>query len=408
MACFVDLFAVLGCLCKGLHLVLEPLLLHNQLRESVALLEHVVFDVSALSMLLLQVLPQLLLLEHLIRALVDPILDSVGVDALLLLLLLLLPAALLRVFLCLLLEGLQLLNLLTYQLVSLLQVSLELVDSLVFVLDRLFKGQQVLVYIRLEFGEALFAELLRTLGIVPLLLHLRQLHLHGLQARLLLCHGLLDVVLLLLFLTLLVGELLLQDFHLLLVLLLDGLRRGVVRSGGRQVAPLVLLYAAHLRLDLLDTLSPSVLEELAQITLDLVHILLHSAQQLLLLLQAGRSAGLGYRSLGEGLVALAHLHHGLCLVTCCLYSCCTRVNLLLRWQQRGRFGDSLRLGRGRRRLSALCLALTRLRDREEVLELRREPVHELVLDFFGVGDLLLTRQRRALGLSPGHGHRLNY
>lgn len=263
MASFVDLFAVLGCLCKGLHLVLEPLLLHNQLCESVTLLEHVVFDVGALSMLLLQVLPQLLLLEHLIRALVDPVLDSVDVNALLLLLLLLLPAALLRVFLCLLLEGLQLLNLLTYQLVSLLQVSLELVDSLVFVLGRLFVGQQVLVYIRLEFGEALFAELLRTLSIVPLLLQLRQLHLHGLQARLLLRHGLLDVVLLLLFLTLLVGELLLQDFHLLLVLLLDGLRRGVVRRGARQVAPLVLLYAAHLRLDLLDTLSPSVLEELA-------------------------------------------------------------------------------------------------------------------------------------------------
>ena len=114
MTCFVDLSAILSCLCKGLHLVLEPLLLHNQLRESVALLEHVVFNVSPLSMLLLQVLLQLLLLEHLIRALVDPILDSVDVNALLLLLLLLLPAALLRVFLCLLLEGLELLNLLTY------------------------------------------------------------------------------------------------------------------------------------------------------------------------------------------------------------------------------------------------------------------------------------------------------
>lgn len=141
MACFVDLFAVLSCLCKGLHLVLEPLLLHDELCEPVALFEHVVFDVAPLSMLLLQVLLQLLLLEHLIRALVDPILDRVDVNALLLLLLLLLPAALLRVFLCLLLEGFQLLNLLAYQLVGLLQVSLELVDSLVFVLDRLLVGQ---------------------------------------------------------------------------------------------------------------------------------------------------------------------------------------------------------------------------------------------------------------------------
>ena len=56
MACFVDLFAVLSCLCKGLHLVLEPLLLHDQLCESVTLLEHVVFDVTPLIMLLLQVL----------------------------------------------------------------------------------------------------------------------------------------------------------------------------------------------------------------------------------------------------------------------------------------------------------------------------------------------------------------
>ena len=102
----------------------------------------------------------------------NPVLDSINVNALGLLLLLFLLATLLRVLLCLLLERLQLLNLLTHKLVRLLQVILQLVDSLVFVFHCLLEGQQVLVHIRLEFGEALFTELLSILSFVSLLLHL--------------------------------------------------------------------------------------------------------------------------------------------------------------------------------------------------------------------------------------------
>ena len=108
-----------------------------------------------------------------------------------------------------------------------------------------------------------------------MLLHLTELHFHGLQTRLLLHHGLLDAVLLLLLLALLVIHLLLQHLHLLFVLFLDGLGLCVVTRHSQSLA-LLLLHGSHLTLDLLDTLGPSVLQKLAKVTLDLVNVLFDS------------------------------------------------------------------------------------------------------------------------------------
>ena len=111
------------------------------------------------------------------------------------------------------------------------------------------------------------------LSLISLFLHLSQLLLHGAKAGLRLHKRFLNRVFFLLFLALLVGQLLLECLHLLLVLLLNGLGLLVALRVGK-LAALVLLHAAHLRLDLVDSLRPGVLEKLTQISLDLINILL--------------------------------------------------------------------------------------------------------------------------------------
>ena len=76
-------------------------------------------------------------------------------------------------------------------------------------------------------------------------------------------HRFFDIVLFFLLLALLIVQLVLENFHLLAVLLLDGFGLGGVITGSRYRLTLVLLHLAHLRLDLLDSLSPRVLQQLA-------------------------------------------------------------------------------------------------------------------------------------------------
>ena len=117
-------------------------------------------------------------------------------------------------------------------------------------------------------------------------------------------HRFLDVILLFLLLTLLVSQLLLEHFHLLAVLFLNGLRLSRVLTCGRHSLSLVLLHFAHLGLDLLDSLRPRVLEQLAQITLNLVDVLLDGGEELLFFFKACRTTGLSVGLLCDCLIAL--------------------------------------------------------------------------------------------------------
>ena len=83
----------------------------------------------------------------------------------------------------------------------------------------------------------------------------------------------------------------LEGLHLLLVLLLNGLGLLVALRVGK-LAALVLLHAAHLRLDLVDSLRPGVLEKLTQVSLDLINVLLDGRQQLFFLFKTVSSIGL--------------------------------------------------------------------------------------------------------------------
>lgn len=99
-------------------------------------------------------------------------------------------------------------------------------------------------------------------------------------------HSLLDLVLLLLLGSLLLHDLLVQVVHLLLVLLSDGLDACLVlRSLNRD--DLLLMLDSSLRLlmlDLLDPLSPRILQELAHHRLDMLTLRLQSLEELLFIL----------------------------------------------------------------------------------------------------------------------------
>ena len=158
----------------------------HKLCQSITLLKHVFFNVLSLDDLLFEVLVELLLLQHLVGALMDPVFDRVNVDALALMLLFFFLAALLLIFFGLFLQRSQLCDFGRDKLVRLFEIIFELIDSLVLVFDRLFVRQQVLIDIRLEFAESLLAELFGILSLISLLFHLGQLDLHGFQSRLLL------------------------------------------------------------------------------------------------------------------------------------------------------------------------------------------------------------------------------
>lgn len=83
----------------------------------------------------------------------------------------------------------------------------------------------------------------------------------------------------------------LEGLHLLLVFLLNGLGLLVTLRVGK-LATFVLLHAAHLRLDLVNSLRPGVLEKLTQVSLDLINVLLHGRQQLFFLFKTVSSIGL--------------------------------------------------------------------------------------------------------------------
>ena len=83
----------------------------------------------------------------------------------------------------------------------------------------------------------------------------------------------------------------LEGLHLLLVFLLNGLGLLVALRVGK-LAALVLLHAAHLCLDLVDSLRPGVLEKLTQVSLDLINVLLDGRQQLFFLFKTVSSIGL--------------------------------------------------------------------------------------------------------------------
>jgi len=145
-----------------------------------------------------------LLLKHRVSALVDPVLYCLNVDSLFVLLHFLFFAAPIRLLFCLLLKSFEFLNLLRHQLVCLLEIRLQFIHSLVFVLDCSPVGLNVLAGLLFVGREALFAIFFGRLCFVSLLLHLRKLDLHGFQSRLLLHQGFLDRILFLFLLALLV------------------------------------------------------------------------------------------------------------------------------------------------------------------------------------------------------------
>ena len=222
----------------------------------------------------------------------NPVFYGINIDTLFVLLHLFLLLTTILLISSFLLQGLQLLDFLRDKLVCLLQVVLKLVHGLVLILDRALDGFSVLGRGRLESCVSFIAVFLSLLGLISLLLHLSKLHLHCLQTRFLLKQSLLDGVFLLLLLTLLVVKLLLQNFHLLAILLLDLLRRMVVALRTGYVFTFIGLHLAHLSLDLLNPLRPGVLEQFSKIGLDLVNILLDSLKHLLFFLQACGFIGL--------------------------------------------------------------------------------------------------------------------
>ena len=145
MASLVERAAILLSLGILFHLVLQAFFLHDQLCEAISLFQHVFFDVVSLSYLLLQVLIQLLLLQHLIGALVDPVFDGIDVDTFGIIVDLFLLLATFVLLASLLLQRLELVDLLRDQLVGLLQVVFELKHGLVFVLNCLLVGKEILV-----------------------------------------------------------------------------------------------------------------------------------------------------------------------------------------------------------------------------------------------------------------------
>jgi len=157
---------------------------------------------------------------------VNPVLDSFDIDTFALIIVFLFFLALCSFFLSFLLESFKLLNLRRDLLICFLQVSLQFKHRLVLILNSLLKRLYVLIGPSLKFTEAFLTIFLLRFDLVSLLLHLGKLHLHSLQPRFLLHHGFLDIFFLLFLLSLLLGQLLLQNIHLLLMFSLDGLRLG--------------------------------------------------------------------------------------------------------------------------------------------------------------------------------------
>ena len=97
-----------------LHFVLQAFFLYYQFGKAITLFQHVFFNVISLSKLLLQILVQLLLLQHLVRALVDPIFDGVNVNTFSIIVDLFLLLATFVLLPSLLLQRLKLIDLLRY------------------------------------------------------------------------------------------------------------------------------------------------------------------------------------------------------------------------------------------------------------------------------------------------------
>ena len=137
MTGFIIIAAIKLCLGILFHLHLKPLFLNDELGETITLLEHIILNIFTLRELLLEVFIELLLLQHLVCALFNPVLDSVDIDTLFVVFHLFFLFAALSILTSLLLQRLQLVNFLRHKLVSFLQIILQLEHSLVFVLDRL-------------------------------------------------------------------------------------------------------------------------------------------------------------------------------------------------------------------------------------------------------------------------------
>ena len=245
----------------GVLLRLESLFLQNELCESVTFSEHLVLNLFLLCMELLQVLAELLLLEQLIGALVDPVLDGLDIDTLRLVLLLFLLDSLELLFVGLLLQSFELVHFLVNDLVCLLQLVLQIEHSLLFLLDCLLEGGDILAGLDSHLAVAFFAILLLHLEVLLLLLAPGEFSLHDFDAGFLLHHRLLDLVLFLLLGSLLLHDLLVQVVHLLLVLQTESLDPSLVLCSLDRY-DLLLMLDGGLRLfmlDLLDPLSPGVL-----------------------------------------------------------------------------------------------------------------------------------------------------
>ena len=173
----------------------------------------------------------------------------------------------------------------------------------------------------------------------------------------------------------------LQDSHLLLVLFLDGLGRRSIGWSGSHLGPLVLLHFAHLSLDFLNTLCPSVLQKFTKVTLDLINVLFDGTQKLFFLFQACRSTGLSKRIRCD-LVAFS-------LVRVIMVCCVNRYIIVL--------------------LSGLRSLTFSFRIHcKVILQLRGELVHKLVLDSVSIWYYLLASLSSATrSFSSSHGNWLH-
>jgi hypothetical protein len=215
----------------------------------------------------LEVFVELLLLEQLLRVHLNPVFDSVDVDSFRAVLSFLVSLATFLFIASFLLKALELSHLLLDKLISLLQVDLELANSLFFLLVSLLGRGEILVDSSLEFAETLIPVLLLLLHLFRLLLLPRDFVLHGLEAGFLLDDGLGDALFLLFLVLLLFLQLLVECLHLLLVLLLDGyVELDVLRLfSSHHAHPSISLRLGHAAFNLLNLRLPSVLKKRCQV-----------------------------------------------------------------------------------------------------------------------------------------------
>lgn len=127
--------------------------LNTQFCESIPLREHLVLDLFQCQPLFFQKTGELLLVEKSVCLLLDPVFDRFNVHSIFFVFFLLLSLSSSFLLKSAFLNRFQLTNLLVHQLVSLLQVGLKFIHSLIFVSNRLLDSCHILSRCRFKFME---------------------------------------------------------------------------------------------------------------------------------------------------------------------------------------------------------------------------------------------------------------